>query len=39
MEVRGLGVESTLLDAGAHIAPVWKQYLEGIGEGDTSQWG
>lgn len=31
-EARNLGVESVLLDAGAHIAPVWKQYSEGIGE-------
>lgn len=31
-EARELGVEETMLDAGAHIAPVWKQYAEGIGE-------
>src|SRR4051812_15322651 len=31
-EARELGVESVLLGAGAHIAPVWKQYVEGIGE-------
>src|SRR4051812_19980069 len=31
-EARELGVEKFLLDAGAHIAPVWKQYVEGIGE-------
>jgi 2-polyprenyl-6-methoxyphenol hydroxylase-like FAD-dependent oxidoreductase len=27
-DARDLGVEETLLDAGAHIAPVWKQYFE-----------
>jgi 2-polyprenyl-6-methoxyphenol hydroxylase-like FAD-dependent oxidoreductase len=32
LEARNLGVESVLLDAGAHIAPLWKQYIEGIGE-------
>lgn len=32
LEARNLGVESVLLEAGAHIAPVWKQYLEGIDE-------
>jgi 2-polyprenyl-6-methoxyphenol hydroxylase-like FAD-dependent oxidoreductase len=32
VEARRLGVEDTLLGAGAHIAPVWKQYLEGIGD-------
>ncbi|MGZ6973969.1 MAG: FAD-dependent oxidoreductase [Acidimicrobiia bacterium] len=31
-EARNLGVEDVLMDAGAHIAPVWKQYVEGIGE-------
>ena len=31
-EARNLGVEPVLLDAGAHIAPLWKQYIEGIGE-------
>ena len=31
-EARTLGVEPVLLDAGAHIAPLWKQYIEGIGE-------
>ena len=31
-EARNLGVESVLLDTGAHIAPLWKQYIEGIGE-------
>ncbi|MGH9027160.1 MAG: FAD-dependent oxidoreductase [Acidimicrobiia bacterium] len=30
-EARELGVEDLLLDAGAHIAPVWKQYAD-IGE-------
>jgi 2-polyprenyl-6-methoxyphenol hydroxylase-like FAD-dependent oxidoreductase len=28
-EARDLGVEQVLLDAGAHIAQVWKQYMEG----------
>ena len=31
-EARRLGVEDALLRAGAHIAPVWRQYVEGIGE-------
>jgi 2-polyprenyl-6-methoxyphenol hydroxylase-like FAD-dependent oxidoreductase len=31
-EARDLGVESVMRDAGAHIAPVWKQYMEGVGE-------
>jgi 2-polyprenyl-6-methoxyphenol hydroxylase-like FAD-dependent oxidoreductase len=31
-EARELGVEGVMLAAGAHIAPVWKQYGEGIGE-------
>jgi 2-polyprenyl-6-methoxyphenol hydroxylase-like FAD-dependent oxidoreductase len=31
-EARTLGVEQFLLDGGAHFAPVWKQYLEGISE-------
>jgi 2-polyprenyl-6-methoxyphenol hydroxylase-like FAD-dependent oxidoreductase len=31
-EARDLGAEQTLLDAGAHIAPVWKQYDEFAGE-------
>lgn len=31
-EARDLGVESVLLEAGAHIAPLWKQYMEGFGE-------
>jgi menaquinone-9 beta-reductase len=30
-EARELGVEDVLLDAGAHVAPVWKQYVEGMG--------
>ena len=29
---RTSGWKHVLLDAGAHIAPVWKQYIEGIGE-------
>jgi 2-polyprenyl-6-methoxyphenol hydroxylase-like FAD-dependent oxidoreductase len=34
-EARDLGVEQVLLDAGAHITTVWKQYREGVGfEGD-----
>jgi 2-polyprenyl-6-methoxyphenol hydroxylase-like FAD-dependent oxidoreductase len=28
-EARDVGVEQVLLDAGAHITPVWKQYTEG----------
>src|SRR4051794_41699800 len=31
-EARDLGVETVMLDAGAHIAPVWKQYTEGYDE-------
>jgi 2-polyprenyl-6-methoxyphenol hydroxylase-like FAD-dependent oxidoreductase len=31
-EARELGVEETLLAAGAHTAPVWRQYMEGTGE-------
>ena len=31
-EARDLGVEQVLLDAGAHITPVWKQYTEGAGD-------
>lgn len=31
-EARELGVEDVLLAAGAHVAPVWKQYAEGLGE-------
>jgi 2-polyprenyl-6-methoxyphenol hydroxylase-like FAD-dependent oxidoreductase len=33
-EARALGVEATLLDAGAHVSPIWKQYGEGVG-GET----
>lgn len=32
LEARRLGVEPVLMRAGAHIAPVWKQYMEGVGE-------
>jgi 2-polyprenyl-6-methoxyphenol hydroxylase-like FAD-dependent oxidoreductase len=31
-EARELGVEETMLEAGAHVAPLWKQYAEGVGE-------
>jgi menaquinone-9 beta-reductase len=31
-EGRDLGVEQVLLDAGAHVAPAWLQYVEGLGE-------
>jgi 2-polyprenyl-6-methoxyphenol hydroxylase-like FAD-dependent oxidoreductase len=31
-EARELGVEPIMMDAGAHIAPVWKQYDEFVGE-------
>jgi 2-polyprenyl-6-methoxyphenol hydroxylase-like FAD-dependent oxidoreductase len=31
-EARNLGVERILLDAGAHVAPTWLQYVEGAGE-------
>jgi len=31
-EARELGVEKLMLDAGAHVAPVWKQYMEGFGD-------
>jgi 2-polyprenyl-6-methoxyphenol hydroxylase-like FAD-dependent oxidoreductase len=31
-EARNLGVEQVLLDAGAHVAPAWLQYVEGAGE-------
>jgi len=31
-EARELGVETIMLDAGAHITPLWKQYMEGFGE-------
>jgi menaquinone-9 beta-reductase len=30
-EARELGVEDVMLDAGAHISALWKQYAEGIG--------
>jgi 2-polyprenyl-6-methoxyphenol hydroxylase-like FAD-dependent oxidoreductase len=33
-EARELGVEQFLLDAGAHITPVWKQYMEGGAVGE-----
>ncbi len=31
-EARNLGVEQILLDAGAHVAPLWMQYFPGGGE-------
>jgi menaquinone-9 beta-reductase len=31
-EARNLGVEQVLLDAGAHVAPAWMQYVEGFDE-------
>jgi 2-polyprenyl-6-methoxyphenol hydroxylase-like FAD-dependent oxidoreductase len=31
VEARRLGVEDALLQAGAHIAPRWMQYVEGVG--------
>src|SRR5918994_1948926 len=31
-EARELGVEDVLLAAGAHVSPVWKQYVEGGAE-------
>ena len=31
-EARDLGVEQILLDAGAHVAPAWLQYVEGLDE-------
>jgi menaquinone-9 beta-reductase len=31
-EARALGVEQVLLDAGAHVAPLWKNYTEGAAE-------
>jgi menaquinone-9 beta-reductase len=31
-EARNLGVEQVLLDAGAHVAPTWLQYVEGADE-------
>jgi 2-polyprenyl-6-methoxyphenol hydroxylase-like FAD-dependent oxidoreductase len=32
VEARRLGVEDALLRAGAHTAPLWKQYVEGLGD-------
>jgi 2-polyprenyl-6-methoxyphenol hydroxylase-like FAD-dependent oxidoreductase len=32
VEARELGVLPIMLEAGAHMAPVWKQYMEGFGE-------
>lgn len=31
-EAQQLGIEPLLLGAGAHMAPVWKQYVEGLGQ-------
>src|SRR5262245_39596287 len=31
-EARALGVEPVLLDAGAHLTTVWRQYMEGMGD-------
>ena len=31
-EARNLGVEQILLDAGAHVAPAWMQYFDGVDE-------
>jgi len=31
-EARDLDVERTLLEAGAHVSPIWKQYGEGVGK-------
>jgi 2-polyprenyl-6-methoxyphenol hydroxylase-like FAD-dependent oxidoreductase len=31
-EARELGVEATLLEAGAHVSPIWRQYAAGAGE-------
>jgi len=31
-EARNLGVEQVMLDAGAHVSAVWKQYVEGVGD-------
>jgi menaquinone-9 beta-reductase len=31
-EARNLGIEEVLLDAGAHVAPTWLQYVEGADE-------
>jgi 2-polyprenyl-6-methoxyphenol hydroxylase-like FAD-dependent oxidoreductase len=38
-EARNIGVEQVLLNAGAHVAPAWKQYGEGVGEtGEIPMW-
>jgi menaquinone-9 beta-reductase len=34
-EARNLGVEQVLLDAGAHVAPAWLQYVQGTDEPAT----
>jgi 2-polyprenyl-6-methoxyphenol hydroxylase-like FAD-dependent oxidoreductase len=31
-EARELGVEGTLLEAGGHVSPIWKQYADDAGE-------
>jgi len=31
-EARALGVEQVLLDAGAHVTSMWRQYMEGAGD-------
>src|SRR5260370_5781019 len=31
-EARELGVEKTMLEAGGHVSPIWKQYPDGVGE-------
>lgn len=31
-EAQNVGVEQVLLDAGAHVAPTWLQYVEGLGD-------
>jgi 2-polyprenyl-6-methoxyphenol hydroxylase-like FAD-dependent oxidoreductase len=31
-EARNLGVEQVLLDAGAHVASIWTQYIDGVDE-------
>lgn len=31
-EARNLGVEQVLLDAGAHVTPAWRQYVQGADE-------
>ncbi|HEY6319679.1 MAG TPA: FAD-dependent monooxygenase [Acidimicrobiia bacterium] len=38
-EARELGVEAPLLEAGAHVTPIWKQYAEGVGEVATFPMG